>query len=410
MSEVDGSDPRTLARGMRSRHRPGWSPDGRYVSDVRGALFASSNLFLVEVEIGRVQNVTSYVRGGVGIGSHVWLPDGRHLVVAFSQRLGYARLLGSQEDLGILDVRDGSFTRLTLDVAQSFNSLSLSADGRRLVTTVSQTDREVWKVPLGPDPDANGRNAMRLLDRSHDPLFIFVSRDGSTLLYTSTRGGSSNLWIMPLDGSQPPRQVTTIGGVTHSSLSSDGSQVAFSAASSGHSDIWVQHVDGSGRRQLTDDEAADTWPIWSPDGQSILYRSVRQGESEEAWLVSVEGGPPEKVLDEAVRGDWRRRPDGAGTWMVSGIGGTVRLIDFEERDVLWDESLPGTNLTLSMFSPDGRSVSMPSVMGLGRDVIWIFDVMTGERRVGVRFPGRFRMAFRADWVDDGEELRQRMGN
>jgi Tol biopolymer transport system component len=88
---------------------------------------------------------------------------------------------------------------------------------------------EVWKVPDGPDPIANGKRAERLVDATSDPMWTYVSRDGGTLLYNNAVVGSRNLWLWPLDRSRAPRQVTSISGdrVMHSSLSPDGTRVAF---------------------------------------------------------------------------------------------------------------------------------------------------------------------------------------
>lgn len=310
-----------------------------------------------------------------------------------------------QSDLGILDVQDGSISRLTYNVAQTLGPLSVSADGARLITTASQTPRELWKVPLGPDPEANGRAAVRLLDSAHDPMWTFVSRDGRTLLFNNARSGSRNLWTMPLDGSAPPRQITAIAGdaVMHSSLSPDGARVAFASRTSGNSDIWTQNVDGSDLRQLTNDDAADSWPVWSPDGRWIVFGSFRSGRPE-TWLVQATGGQAEKVMDDFFRGDWIPKSIGAGTWMVTSTARSVRLIDFEQRTTLWEVPFPGTFYSLPVFSPDGRFISVPYQESRDRDAISILEAATGKSRVAVRFPGPFRIYFRASWVDDGKAL------
>ncbi len=41
-----------------------------------------------------------------------------------------------------------------------------------------QEQREMWTVPLGPDPKANGLPKRQLLDSCWDPIWMFVSRDG----------------------------------------------------------------------------------------------------------------------------------------------------------------------------------------------------------------------------------------
>jgi hypothetical protein len=282
---------------------------------------------------------------------------------------------------------------------------SVSADGARLIATRLHYLQEVWKVPLGPDADANGQNAVRLVDESAGPLWTFVSRDGRTMLFNSPASGSRNLWTAPLDHTAPPRQITTVPGdaISHSSLSPDGTRVAFASIASGNSDVWTQRVDGSDLRQLTNDEQADSWPVWSPDGDWIVYQTYRTDS--ETWRIRASGGPPEKLLDQGFRGDWIRQPGGSSTWIVttgSRTGSGVSLIDVERRVVVWEQSIEGANLSLPMFSPDGRSISAPFRESREHDVIRIFDTATGQSRIAARLP--FHVVFRAGWTDEGRAV------
>ncbi len=409
MSGADGSNSRVLvdkALGqmllLGGTRRPSWSPDGRRVSYVSGGLFAPYNLFVVDIGETRVRQVTHFERSLEGVvGSQAWLPDNRHVVIAY---VAFPRALGSQ-DLGLLDLETGSIERLSANVADSFSDPSLSADGTRLLVTASRSQREVWKVPFGPDPDANGRGAVRVLDASVDPMWTYVTRDGRTLLFNNALVGSRNLWTMPLDAVAKPKQITSVPGdaVMHSSLSPDGTHVAFASSASGHSDIWVQHVDGSDLRQLTNDPAADAWPVWSPDGLLVVFASLLNG----AWetkVVPSGGGPVQKVVDGFFRGDWISKPDAAGSWLVTSNGGPndgFRLLDFERRSVVWQSGAMPSGLSLPMFSPDAKRISTPVWGGLDPDAIRVYDVATGKPRTAVRFAKPFGMLFRAAWVDGG---------
>jgi len=397
---IDGGGGRLLVKdvqGITGISPASWAPGGESLAYSSGGLFAPRNLFVIGLADGGIRQVTHFERSTEGPQSYAWLPDSRHLVISYfasTQPLGAA-------DLGVLDSTTGAITRITTNVAEGFSAPSLSSDGTRLIVTASRPTREVWKAPFGPDPLANGRNAVRLVDASLDPMWTFVTRDGRTLLFNNALVGSRNLWTMPLDGSAEPRQITSMPGnaVMHSSLSPDGTSVAFASSTAGTSDIWVQSVDGSNLRQLTRDAAADSWPVWSPDGRDIIFASLRDG----VWVtrhVSPAGGPAEDVVEGFFRGDWIARADRTGTWIVSSmLAGGLRLLDGERHTVIWQDTQPGN--ALPVFSPDGKFVSISYRETRDRDAIWVYDVATGNKRVAVRFPQQFHIMFRANWVDDG---------
>lgn len=401
---LSGEEKRTLAQHISTFPplRASWSRDGRRLSFVRAGLFAIPNLFIVDAAGGDERQVTHISDGSGGtIGQHAWLPDNRHLVVSYSP---YSRTQ-SAFDLGILDVESGSISRLTATILDSFSAPSVSADGSRMIATMSHPMREIWKVPLtSSSPDVNGRSAAHLLQGTADPLWTFVGRDGGTLLFNSPASGSRNLWTFALDGQSTPRQITAVGGdaISHSSLSPDGSRVVFASLASGHSDLWTQNVDGSELRQLTNDPAADNWPVWSPDGRSIVFASLRDGGFE-TRVISADGGASEKIIDGFFRGDWIGTPTGKGSWITSSDGvDTIRLIDAERRTVLWEKRIAGSGRAMPVFAPDGRAISIAIQEGAGHDVLELLDVSTGEGHVVARLP--FPTTFRASWTDRGNAL------
>jgi serine/threonine protein kinase len=406
VSALDRSDKRAVAQNVAAfpTVRAAWSQNGELLSFVRAGLFAPSNLYVIEMATGRERQVTHFDRSLSGIQQHVWLPDNRHVAVSYTP---YSRTQVAS-DLGVLDIADGSISRLTAlasTAADGFWGPSVSRDGSRLIATSQRVAGEIWKVPLGGNADANGRAATRFMERSRDPMWLFVSRDMRRLLFNSPSSGSRNLWLMRLDTSGEPSQITSIPGdaVSHSSLSPDGTRVAFVSIAAGHADIWTQNLDGTNARQLTNDEAADAWPVWSPDGQLIVFSSLRNG-IQETWLVPSDGGPSRKLIDGFFRGDWFRKPSGEGTWIVTSDGNrNVRLIDVEGAEVVWNKPVgPGIRTSMPIFSPNGRMIAVAFEEAADHDAVQVLETATGTGRIVARLP--FHVRFRVSWVDNGTAL------
>ena len=132
----------------------------------------------------------------------------------------------------------------------------------------------------------------------------------------------------------------------------------------------------------------------------IVFASLRDRQWE-TWRVRAEGGPDEKITDGFFRGDWMRQPNGNGTLLVSSLvgGGGIRVIDFERRNVLWEQRFEGAGASLPMFSPDGRFISEPRHEGRDRDAIWLYETATGKGRVAVSFAEPFQYFFApAGWT------------
>jgi Tol biopolymer transport system component len=173
------------------------------------------------------------------------------------------------------------------------------------------------------------------------------SPDGKYLYFASNRGGSMNLWRLPIDEptgrvTGPPEPVTapsewsgspslsrdgrrilyatneskanleravidpagndpaglgapgalepiTQGsrGIRSCDVSPDGQWIAFHATVP-QEDLFVVRTDGGGLRALTNDAFRDRYPRWSPDGTLLLFQSDRSGRNE-AWSIRPDG-------------------------------------------------------------------------------------------------------------------------
>jgi len=290
-----------------------------------------------------------------------------------------------------------------MNIGARFNRPSISAKGNRMVATLERYQREIWQAPLGPDPKANAARAKRLLDASWNPWWTQVPRGAPVILLNSPATGSRNLWLMPIDASSSPRQLTSLPGnvITHAALSPDGRRLAYSSVESGNAEVWVMNLDGSNPVRLTDDPGQDFWPTWSPDGKWVAFHSNRSA-GRGLWKAPSDGGPAERVSNVPFsRTDWspvdNRIAISAGS--QSANPDRVKVVDADSGKILWEVPSPES---FPVWSPDGKSLSV--VQGDGGNVIRILDGRTGEGRVAVEFPDNFHMIFRAAWTPDGKSL------
>ena len=89
-------------------------------------------------------------------------------------------------------------------------------------------------------------------------------------------------------------------------VSPDGRQVAFVrtttdlAAGKRNADVWIVPSDGSAPpRQLTRSEKNDETPRFSPDGETLAFVSDRGG-TPQVYLLDLAGGEPRKLTDLAI--------------------------------------------------------------------------------------------------------------
>jgi len=120
------------------------------------------------------------------------------------------------------------------------------------------------------------------------------SPDGHWIAYSraprlaNNRLGEDDLWIAPVDGHVPPRQLTDMPGDEHwAQWSPDGRWIAFKAEPEGNSDIWLVNPEGTDFRQLTHAQVGEGHPAWSPDSQTIAY--VSGGPTTEIHLMAADG-------------------------------------------------------------------------------------------------------------------------
>ena len=89
----------------------------------------------------------------------------------------------------------------------------------------------------------------------------------------------SDLWILPTDGSAPPRRLTfTKGAESGVDFAPDGKSIAFTARREGDdaAQVYILRLDGGEARRLTNISSGASSPKFRPDGKAILFQTMWQ--------------------------------------------------------------------------------------------------------------------------------------
>jgi len=371
-------------------HYPTWSSDGRWIYFVHGTPATKEmDLWRIDEAGGNPERLTH-----------------RNTDVAYPTPVGDRTVFyvardgdGSGPWLWAFDLKRKDSRRASVGLEQ-YTSVEASADGRKLVATISNPAAGLWSVPIldriAQEQDVKPFTVPTV--RALAPRF-----GGASLFYLSSLGTGDGLWRLR-EGQASEIWKGADGAVLETpAVSPDGSRVAIVLRRSGKRQLHVLSSDGAEVQPIAEGIDVQGTSCWSPDGMWI----VTGGSSATGpglFKIPLEGGLPVRlVAGQALNPVWSH--DGS---LIAYAGTNVRTFAplLAVRPDGTSVKLPEVNLRRLgervRFLPDGKSLIYMQGLLASQD-FWLLDLTSMKSRPLTRLQTRATMRT-FDVTSDGKQI------
>lgn len=310
MMDAGGKNARQFTFGEKGESSPIFSPDGRQIAFI-SSRDGDENLYVIPASGGEARQLTSI---STGVSDPLWSPDGRW--IAFSSDV-YPECGAADECNKKIEQR-WSKGPLHAHVADAllYRHWTQWKDGKR--THVLLADASTGSVrdltPGDFDSPPFQLGGALAYDFSPDSSELVFDSNHDRAQASST---NSDLWIAPLSGKQPPRNITALNPAFdgHPRYSPDGKYIAYQMQKQPgyESDLFrlaIYDRAAGTSRVLT--EPFRNWVDsfeWSADSKSLYFSAPVEGDTP-IFRVTLESGAIQQVLLDRSIDSFELSPDG----------------------------------------------------------------------------------------------------
>jgi serine/threonine protein kinase len=294
---------------------PRWSPRGDAIAVTRGPRgTVPGSLMVVDIDSRETKILKRDTPHGLLSGA-AWVAGGDALVYAELDALaGGLPGRGRGSAIVLHEVDSGRARVLLRNPHSASDSVDVTGTGR-IVFSEDFTRQSLREVSL--DGSGHDRWLSRGISVDRQPSY---ARGGNSIVFTSDRGGSLDIWELMLD-SGSLRRITDDDGIDWDPYpTADGKSLYWSSDRGGHFEIWTSAFDGGNPQQATQDgvdaenpslPAAGDWVYYdSSNPQHDALARVPAGGGKATLVVKGETTHPEVSADGAFV--VCSRPEGGG--------------------------------------------------------------------------------------------------
>ncbi len=282
VANADGTDERILASSQRPaifRSPAAWSPDGKVIACP--ALTAAGPQAVVTVQLadGAVSSIPS--PRWDSIKQVAWRPDGGSLFViaAETERDFFAQIWQ-------LSYPSGAARNITND-SNNYESISLTADGSRLVAVRLEQVAHVWVMPGEQTEQAKQlTSGFEKYDGTHALEWLINDK----IVYGTAPSGKGEVWTIDADGRNSKQVAIEAMSVA---VSLNGNYFVFQSHDADGVGLFRLNVVNGEKKRLT--RGTDIWATLTPDEKWIVF--TRWGDQVGLWKAPLEGGEAAKLTN-----------------------------------------------------------------------------------------------------------------
>jgi len=204
------------------------------------------------------------------------------------------------------------------------------------------------------------------------------SPDGRWIVFDSRAcaadvNGNPDIYLLSADGGQPRRLTTDEAEDVVPSWSHDGQWIYFASNRGGSMQVWKVPVAGGAAVQVTRQGGFESYE--SPDGKFLYYTKGRNTPG--IWRAPTAGGEEELILDQQKVGPWRYwRVVEQGIYFttVTNGGPAIEFFSLATRrvtEVAHPAKGPERNIPGLAISPDGHSILYAQMDRSGSDLMMV---------------------------------------